>query len=75
MRLASSLRCDLLLLTTDKCTMRHLYRLICSLGLVIQALGAFSFLDLCKSLVVIVAFEKLLDTGSIELGLVRDHGF
>ena len=45
--------------------MRHLYRLIDSLGFVVQALGTFSLLDLCQSLIVVVAFEKLLDAGSL----------
>ena len=71
-RLTSSLGCAaLLLVTTNKGAVTNLSRL--SSGFIIKVLRSLSLLHLRQVFIVIVAFEKLLDAWSIELGLVLNH--
>ena len=63
-----------LLLAAHKVALRQGIRVL-FLGLLVQVLRSFSFLDHRDCLVVIVLLEKLLDARSLQLGLVLQHLF
>lgn len=80
MALASRLRCALLLsaiclslLASHEGAVGHSAVSLTFLRLVVQALWTFTLLYQGKCLVVIVALEKLLNTGALKLGLVLEH--
>lgn len=75
-RLATRLSCALLVLSTDeRVHMGCILLLRCHLRLLIETLRPVTLLDTCHCQIMIVTFEKLLNTGSLELGLMLEHLF
>ena len=74
MRLASCLRCTLLLGPAYESTVVHLSSLFRTL-LIFKTLRSFTLLHSGECLVVIVTLEELLNAWSLQLGLMLEHLF